>query len=93
MWLAKSQDFYWWTKESWSLELPESRKLNWLRQMEGGIPQGIAERWQEYAVYTGPTRGPVNYYRRKINELGWQDIGIDSIIDDTGNLIQIDEWP
>eukprot|EP00972_Heterocapsa_arctica_P079241 11680287-Heterocapsa_arctica.AAC.1 len=28
--------------------------------MEGGIPQGIEERWEEYAVYTGPSRGLVN---------------------------------
>eukprot|EP00972_Heterocapsa_arctica_P015861 2338417-Heterocapsa_arctica.AAC.1 len=61
--------------------------------MEGGIPQGIAERWEEHAVYSGPIRGPVNYYRRQISELAWQDVGIDSIIDDDGKLRQIDEWP
>eukprot|EP00972_Heterocapsa_arctica_P107999 15906119-Heterocapsa_arctica.AAC.1 len=33
-------------------------RVNWLRQMEAGIPQGIEERWGEYAVYTGPSRGP-----------------------------------
>eukprot|EP00972_Heterocapsa_arctica_P085891 12657498-Heterocapsa_arctica.AAC.1 len=61
--------------------------------MEGGIPQGIAEIWKYFAVYLGPTSRPVNYYRRQIRELGWQDVGIDSIIDDKGKLKHIDEWP
>eukprot|EP00972_Heterocapsa_arctica_P103078 15190347-Heterocapsa_arctica.AAC.1 len=61
--------------------------------MEGGIPQGTEERWDEYAVYTSPSRGPVNYYRTTIKDLGWQDVGIGSIVDDKGKLRQIDEWP
>eukprot|EP00972_Heterocapsa_arctica_P016682 2460149-Heterocapsa_arctica.AAC.1 len=61
--------------------------------MEGGIPQGIAERWGEYTIYSGPTSGPVNHYKRNINKVGGQDISIDNIIDDKGELRQIDEWP
>eukprot|EP00972_Heterocapsa_arctica_P098667 14560564-Heterocapsa_arctica.AAC.1 len=38
--------------------------VKWLRQMEGGIPQGIADLWKEYAVYAGPARGLVNCLRR-----------------------------
>eukprot|EP00972_Heterocapsa_arctica_P013484 1985476-Heterocapsa_arctica.AAC.1 len=61
--------------------------------MEGGIPQGIEERWEEHAVYTGPSRGPVNYYRRTIRHLGWLDVGFGSIVDEKRKLRQIDEWP
>eukprot|EP00972_Heterocapsa_arctica_P001886 270580-Heterocapsa_arctica.AAC.1 len=61
--------------------------------MEGGIPQGIAESWESCAVYPGPSRGPVNYYRIIIRDLGWQDVGTGSIVDERGKPRQIDEWP
>eukprot|EP00972_Heterocapsa_arctica_P087150 12849906-Heterocapsa_arctica.AAC.1 len=38
--------------------------VNWLRQIEGGIPEEMVERWEQYAVYTGVPRGPINYFRR-----------------------------
>eukprot|EP00972_Heterocapsa_arctica_P058603 8642352-Heterocapsa_arctica.AAC.1 len=63
--------------------------VNWLRQFEGGIPAGVAERWGEYSVYTGPTRRPVNDYRRQIHDLGWTDNSIDSIIYEKANS---DNW-
>eukprot|EP00972_Heterocapsa_arctica_P100099 14760587-Heterocapsa_arctica.AAC.1 len=34
--------------------------VNWLRQIEGGISEEIDERCDEYAVYTGIPRGPIN---------------------------------
>eukprot|EP00972_Heterocapsa_arctica_P015029 2214296-Heterocapsa_arctica.AAC.1 len=40
--------------------------VNWLRQIEGGIPEDIAEMWDKCAAYTGNARGPVNYFRREI---------------------------
>eukprot|EP00972_Heterocapsa_arctica_P075489 11134065-Heterocapsa_arctica.AAC.1 len=61
--------------------------------MEGGIPQGIEEIWEEHAVYTGLARGPANYYIRTTKDLGWDDVGIGSIIDDKGKARHIAEWP
>eukprot|EP00972_Heterocapsa_arctica_P027671 4069519-Heterocapsa_arctica.AAC.1 len=43
--------------------------VNWLRQIEGGIPESIAEVWDKYAAYTGNARGPFNYYRIEIRYL------------------------
>eukprot|EP00972_Heterocapsa_arctica_P113909 16439718-Heterocapsa_arctica.AAC.1 len=43
--------------------------VNCLRQTEGGIPQGIDKRREKYAIYTGPARVPINYFRRTIRDL------------------------
>eukprot|EP00972_Heterocapsa_arctica_P097184 14338808-Heterocapsa_arctica.AAC.1 len=47
--------------------------VNWLRQIEGGISEAIYEICDEYAVYTCIPRGPINYFRRKITDLGFTD--------------------
>eukprot|EP00972_Heterocapsa_arctica_P095799 14131181-Heterocapsa_arctica.AAC.1 len=58
--------------------------VNWLRQVEGGLPDETAERWEQYAVYTGNPRGPINYFRREIKDLGWIDNTPTNITDHTG---------
>jgi hypothetical protein len=59
--------------------------VNWIRQIEGGISDEVADNWEEYAVYTGIPRGPINYFRRVIKDLGWTDNTPTSITDHEGN--------
>eukprot|EP00972_Heterocapsa_arctica_P043078 6352485-Heterocapsa_arctica.AAC.1 len=47
--------------------------VNWLRQIEGGISNETYGRWDAYAVYIGIPRGPTNYFRSEIKDLGWTD--------------------
>eukprot|EP00972_Heterocapsa_arctica_P003766 560681-Heterocapsa_arctica.AAC.1 len=35
----------------------------------------------------------MNYYRRTIRDLGREDVGLGSVVDDKGKTRQIDEWP
>eukprot|EP00972_Heterocapsa_arctica_P060424 8910570-Heterocapsa_arctica.AAC.1 len=65
--------------------------VNWLRQIEGGIPDGIAEMLDKYAAYTGNARGPVNYFRREINNLGWVDNTPTNFTDHKGQTREINE--
>eukprot|EP00972_Heterocapsa_arctica_P015586 2294585-Heterocapsa_arctica.AAC.1 len=44
--------------------------VNWLRQVEGGLPEETTERCEQYAVYTGNPRGPIHYFRREISTSG-----------------------
>eukprot|EP00972_Heterocapsa_arctica_P009383 1381115-Heterocapsa_arctica.AAC.1 len=59
--------------------------VNWLRQVEGGLPEQKkeAEIWEQYAVYTGNARGPMNYFRREIKALVWMDNTLTNITDHT----------
>eukprot|EP00972_Heterocapsa_arctica_P014273 2100799-Heterocapsa_arctica.AAC.1 len=52
-----------------------------------------AERWEQYAVYTGNARGPINYFRREIKYLGWIDTTPTSITDHTGLTRDINDLP
>eukprot|EP00972_Heterocapsa_arctica_P076174 11239264-Heterocapsa_arctica.AAC.1 len=56
-----------------TLSITKKVLVNWLRQIEGGISEEIHERWEQYAVYTGIARGPINYSRRELEDLGWVD--------------------
>eukprot|EP00972_Heterocapsa_arctica_P076199 11242884-Heterocapsa_arctica.AAC.1 len=58
--------------------------VNWLRQVEGGLPEETIERWEQYAAYTGNPRGPMNYFRREIKYLGWTDNTPTNITDHKG---------
>eukprot|EP00972_Heterocapsa_arctica_P008219 1202867-Heterocapsa_arctica.AAC.1 len=52
-----------------SLAITKKALVNWLRQIEGGISEYIFERWDEYAVYAGIPRGPINYFRRIMKDI------------------------
>eukprot|EP00972_Heterocapsa_arctica_P059692 8802956-Heterocapsa_arctica.AAC.1 len=67
-----------------SLSITTKVLVNWLRQIEGGIPEEIAEKWEQYAVYTGIPRGPINYFRRTMKEIGWVDNTPTNITDHEG---------
>eukprot|EP00972_Heterocapsa_arctica_P009819 1445513-Heterocapsa_arctica.AAC.1 len=56
-------------------------RVNWLRQTEGGLHTSTAENWEEYDVHTRQVRGPVNYFRRIIKQLGWKDNSPTNITD------------
>eukprot|EP00972_Heterocapsa_arctica_P012390 1819215-Heterocapsa_arctica.AAC.1 len=58
--------------------------VNWLRQIEGGIPDDLFEKWEQYAVYTGIPRGPINYFRISMKEIGWVDNTPTNITDHEG---------
>eukprot|EP00972_Heterocapsa_arctica_P055161 8136471-Heterocapsa_arctica.AAC.1 len=60
--------------------------------MEGGISEDIHERWDQYAVYTGIPRGPINYFRA-MKELGWVDNTPTNITDHNDITGEISEWP
>eukprot|EP00972_Heterocapsa_arctica_P110883 16327511-Heterocapsa_arctica.AAC.1 len=45
------------------------------------------------SVYTSPARGPVNYYKMTIRDLGWEDVEIGVIVDDKSRTKQLAEWP
>eukprot|EP00972_Heterocapsa_arctica_P061608 9086256-Heterocapsa_arctica.AAC.1 len=67
--------------------------VKWLRQIEGGILEETYERWDQYAVYTGISRGPINYFRREVKELGRVDNTPTSITDHNDITREISEWP
>ena len=48
--------------------------------------------WDGYNVHTGNPRGPVNYFRRVINKLGWKDNTPTNITDHKGETRDLDEW-
>ena len=66
--------------------------VNWLRQIEGGIHYHTAEYWEDFNTQTGGVRGPVNYYRRTIQKLGWQDNTPTNITDHNGQTRNLNEW-
>eukprot|EP00972_Heterocapsa_arctica_P104093 15340419-Heterocapsa_arctica.AAC.1 len=49
--------------------------------------------WEQYAVYTGNARGPINYFRREITDSGWIDNTPTNITDPTGQTREISDWP
>eukprot|EP00972_Heterocapsa_arctica_P111434 16405680-Heterocapsa_arctica.AAC.1 len=67
--------------------------VNWLRPVEGGISEETYERCDEYAVYTGIPRGPINYFRREIKDLGWIDNTPTNITDHNDITRELSEWP
>eukprot|EP00972_Heterocapsa_arctica_P059949 8842541-Heterocapsa_arctica.AAC.1 len=67
--------------------------VNWLRQIGGGISEETYERWDQYAVYTGNSRGPINYFRREMKELGWVNNSPTNITDHNNITREISEWP
>eukprot|EP00972_Heterocapsa_arctica_P073032 10787803-Heterocapsa_arctica.AAC.1 len=66
---------------------------NWLRQVEGRISEETYERCDEYAVYTGIPRRPINYFRREIKDLGWTDNTPTHITDHNDITRELREWP
>eukprot|EP00972_Heterocapsa_arctica_P012343 1811283-Heterocapsa_arctica.AAC.1 len=62
-------------------------------KLEGGISEEIHERWDQYALYTGIPRGPINYFRREMKELGWVDNTPTNITDHNNITREINEWP
>eukprot|EP00972_Heterocapsa_arctica_P056644 8361201-Heterocapsa_arctica.AAC.1 len=56
-----------------TLAITKKVLVNWLRHIEGGLPEDTFEMWEQYAVYTGNARGPINYFKREIKDLGWID--------------------
>eukprot|EP00972_Heterocapsa_arctica_P086413 12738020-Heterocapsa_arctica.AAC.1 len=75
------------------LSILEKVLVNRLRQIEGGISEETYERWDQYAVYTGNSRGPINYFRREMKELGWVDNSPTNITDHNNITREISEWP
>eukprot|EP00972_Heterocapsa_arctica_P085999 12672356-Heterocapsa_arctica.AAC.1 len=75
-----------------SLAITKKALVNWLRQIEGGISDEIYERWHEYAVYTGNPRGPINYFRRIMKDLGWTDNTPSNITDHEGVTHDLKYW-
>eukprot|EP00972_Heterocapsa_arctica_P018241 2694356-Heterocapsa_arctica.AAC.1 len=67
-----------------SLSITKKVRVTWLRQIEGGIPKSIEEKWEQYAIYTGIPRGPINYFRRIMREIGWVDNTRTNITDHEG---------
>eukprot|EP00972_Heterocapsa_arctica_P086068 12685661-Heterocapsa_arctica.AAC.1 len=55
--------------------------VDWLRQVEGGLHTGTEENWDKDDAHTGQVRGPVNYFRRIIKQLGWVDNSPTNITD------------
>eukprot|EP00972_Heterocapsa_arctica_P074213 10954363-Heterocapsa_arctica.AAC.1 len=66
--------------------------VNWIRQVEGGIHPDTAEYWEEFNIQTGNVRGPVNYFRRTIQKLGWKDNAPTNFTDHNGQIRDLDEW-
>ncbi len=66
------------------LSITKKVLVNWLRQIEGGISDEVAERWEEYAIRTGNPRGPINYFRRVMKDIGWTDNTPTNITDHEG---------
>eukprot|EP00972_Heterocapsa_arctica_P059841 8826652-Heterocapsa_arctica.AAC.1 len=54
-----------------SLSITKKVLVYWLRHVEGGMPDDIDEKWEQYAVYTVIPRGPINYFRRVMKDIGW----------------------
>eukprot|EP00972_Heterocapsa_arctica_P042744 6303575-Heterocapsa_arctica.AAC.1 len=48
-----------------------------MRQIEGGSHPDTAEYWEDFNIQTGSVRGPVNYFRRTLQKLGWKDNTMD----------------
>eukprot|EP00972_Heterocapsa_arctica_P049468 7281297-Heterocapsa_arctica.AAC.1 len=75
-----------------SLAITKKVLVNWLRQIEGGISEEIYDRWDEYAVYTGIPRGPINYFRRIMKDIGWIDNTPTNITDHEGVNRDLQDW-
>eukprot|EP00972_Heterocapsa_arctica_P059908 8836594-Heterocapsa_arctica.AAC.1 len=75
------------------LSITKKLLVNWLRQIEGGISEEIFERWEQYAIYTGISRGPINYFRREMKDLGWVDNTPTNITDHNGTTRELNDWP
>eukprot|EP00972_Heterocapsa_arctica_P077682 11456331-Heterocapsa_arctica.AAC.1 len=75
-----------------SLAITKKVLVNWLRQIEGGIPEEIYDRWDEYAIYTGISRGPINHFRRSMKDLGWTDNSPTNITDHEGVNRDLQNW-
>eukprot|EP00972_Heterocapsa_arctica_P061099 9007612-Heterocapsa_arctica.AAC.1 len=54
-----------------SLSIIKKVLVNWLRQVEGEMPEEIDGKCEQYAVYIGIPRGPINYFRRVMKDIGW----------------------
>eukprot|EP00972_Heterocapsa_arctica_P082063 12095008-Heterocapsa_arctica.AAC.1 len=75
------------------LSITKKALVNWLRQIEGGISGDIHEIWEQCALYTGIPRGPINYFKREIQELGWVDNTPTNITDHNDIARELSEWP
>eukprot|EP00972_Heterocapsa_arctica_P058827 8670207-Heterocapsa_arctica.AAC.2 len=62
------------------------------QQIEGGIHPDTAEYWEGFNTQTGGTRGPVNYFRRTVQKLGWKDNTPTNFTDHNGVTRELDEW-
>eukprot|EP00972_Heterocapsa_arctica_P058249 8593488-Heterocapsa_arctica.AAC.1 len=63
-----------------------------MRQIEGGIHPDTAEYWEDLNTQTGNVRGPVNYFRRTVQKLGWKDNTPTNFTDHNGQTRYLDEW-
>jgi hypothetical protein len=66
--------------------------VNWLRQIEGGIHPDTAEYWEDFNIQTGGVRGPVNYFRRTVQKLGWKDNTPTNFTDHNEQTRELDDW-
>eukprot|EP00972_Heterocapsa_arctica_P052809 7772695-Heterocapsa_arctica.AAC.1 len=54
-----------------SLSITNKVLVNGLRQVEGGMPDEIDRKWEQYAMYTDIPKGPMQYFRRVMKDIGW----------------------
>eukprot|EP00972_Heterocapsa_arctica_P115554 16448395-Heterocapsa_arctica.AAC.1 len=66
--------------------------VNWLEQVEGGLPAGTEGHWEKYDIHTGQVRGPTNYFRRIIKHLNWTDNSTTNLTDHMGVTRELDDW-
>jgi hypothetical protein len=66
--------------------------VNWIKQVEGGLHPSTEEYWDELGVLTGGVRGPINYYRRIIKQLGWTDMSPTNITYHNGINRDLKDW-
>eukprot|EP00972_Heterocapsa_arctica_P084055 12383371-Heterocapsa_arctica.AAC.1 len=76
-----------------SLSMTKKVLVNWLRQIEGGMPEEIDETCEQYAAYTGNPRGQINYFRRVMKDIGWVDNTPINITDHEGVNRDLKDWP
>eukprot|EP00972_Heterocapsa_arctica_P006433 943620-Heterocapsa_arctica.AAC.1 len=62
-----------------SLSIAKKILVNWLRQIEGGLPKEIGENWEQCAVVT--------------KDIGWVDITPTNITDHEGVNRDLKDWP
>eukprot|EP00972_Heterocapsa_arctica_P032607 4801733-Heterocapsa_arctica.AAC.2 len=66
--------------------------VNWLRQTEEGLHPQTEQFWEDYDVHTGQVRGPINYFRRIMKQLGWVDNTPTNITDHLNQTRNLEDW-